>query len=308
MALISHKLLLVEDVILNAKITEQMLKKSAVHRYAVVHESTLAGAIAALKIDEFSAMLIDLNLPDSEGLGTLEAFLKAAPDVPAIVLTASNAHETGFEAVKLGAQDFLVKGDFNYLGLDRAILFAIERHKMQWTIRQLAVVDELTSLYNRRGFNALHGDIIEKVRKSSERGYLIFFDLDRFKQINDQLGHQKGDEALVEFAKNLRSIFRTNALVVRLGGDEFVVMGVEVEPGQVDQALQILEITLSVRNRPGAADFLLEASSGVVYFDASSSLSIEELSASADAALYTNKERRHAERAAEGAPAEARSR
>jgi diguanylate cyclase (GGDEF)-like protein len=307
MALTSHKLLLVEDVSLNARITEQMLKKSAVHRYSVVHESTLAGALAALKIDEFSAVLLDLNLPDSEGLDTLRAFTKAAPDVPAIVLTASNAHDIGFQAVKLGAQDFLVKGDFNYLGLDRAILFGIERHRMQWTIRQLAVVDELTELYNRRGFNALNPDILERVKQADGKGYLIFFDLDRFKQINDQLGHQKGDEALVEFSRNLRSIFRSNALVVRLGGDEFVVMGIEDEPGQVDQALQILEITLSVRNRPGAAEYMLEASSGVVYFDRTNTLTIDELSVSADAALYTNKEKRHAERASEDATATARS-
>jgi two-component system cell cycle response regulator len=291
------KVLLVEDMVMIAKINEQMLKKSPTNRYSVTHKVDLAGTIAALKADEFDVVLLDLNLPDSRDLDTLARVVETAPETPVIVLTASNDDEVGLKAVKVGAQDFLLKGDFNYLTLDRAIVYSIERHRLQRTIRQLAVLDELTGLYNRRGFNSLNPDVIEKVKTTGQRGFLCYFDLDRFKQINDVLGHAKGDEALKEFSANIQSVFRKDVLLVRLGGDEFVAMGVEQHSGQAEQALQSLNVLLSVRNAQQGCLFVLEASAGITYFDQSGPHKIEELSAAADAALYQDKESRRRARA-----------
>ncbi len=298
----SCKVLLVEDVLVIAKMTEQMLKKSPSMKYSSVHKTRLADSLAALKTDEFDVILLDLNLPDSRELATLTAIVEAAPDVPIIVLTATNSDEVGLRAVQLGAQDFLLKGDFNYLTLDRAILYASERHRLQRTIRQLAVLDELTGLYNRRGFNTLNPDILAKVKGSDARGFLCYFDLDRFKQINDEHGHAKGDEALKEFASTLRSIFRKDVLLVRFGGDEFVAMGVEHAADQIAEALQALEIVLSVRNSQGGSAFNLLSSAGVVYFDRTSTRTLDELSAAADAALYENKQARKRTRPTAPAP------
>jgi two-component system cell cycle response regulator len=292
--------LLVEDVPLLAKVTEQMLKKSPANRYTMVHRSSLAEAKAALKDGEFDVILLDLNLTDSVELGTLTAVLEAAPDVPIVVMTATQNHAVGFQAIKLGAQDFLMKGDFNYLILDRAIVYSIERHRLRRTIQQLAVIDELTGLYNRRGFHTLYPDIVHRVKQSKARGYLCFFDLDRFKQINDEQGHQKGDEALVEFATTLRGAFRKDTLLVRLGGDEFVALGVESEAGQAEGWLQTLQVVLNVRNQTHGSSFALEASCGVVYFDQAGPHGIEELTAAADAALYRDKESRRQARAPAG--------
>ncbi len=292
------KVLLVEDVLVIAKLTEQMLKKSPTQKYMTVHKTRLADALAMLRTEDVDVILLDLNLPDSRELATLQAIVEVAPDVPIIVLTATNSDETGLRAVQLGAQDFLLKGDFNYLTLDRAILYASERHRLQRTIRQLAVLDELTGLYNRRGFNTLNPDILGKVRHSDAKGFLCFFDLDRFKQINDQLGHAKGDEAIKEFAANLRSVFRKDVLLVRLGGDEFVAMGLETQAGQCADSLQMLEIVLSARNTGGTTGFDLLSSAGCVYFDRNDPRTIEELSHAADAALYENKQARKAARKA----------
>jgi diguanylate cyclase (GGDEF)-like protein len=286
------KVLLVEDMLMIAKITEQMLKKSPSNRYSSTHKARLVDAVATLKSDEFDVILLDLNLPDSRELDTLARIIEVAPDVPIIVLTANNSDEVGLQAVKIGAQDFLLKGDFNYLTLDRAIVYSIERHRLQRTIRQLAVIDELTGLYNRRGFNTLNPDVIQKVKKTDTRGYLVYFDLDRFKQINDVHGHAKGDEALKEFSLTLQSVFRKDSLLSRFGGDEFVAMGVENQPGQAEQALSSLDVVLSVRNAQAGVIFNLESSHGITYFNKNGPLDIEELSAAADAALYQNKEAR----------------
>jgi two-component system cell cycle response regulator len=285
----TYKVLLVEDVPLLAKVTLQMLKKALFHRYSAEHCDSLAAAFTAVKTESFDVVLLDLNLPDSAALDTLTAFIEQAPELPVIVLTASHSHEVGLRAVKLGAQDFLLKGDFNFLSLDRAIVYSIERHRLQHTLRQLAVVDELTGLYNRRGFNTLHPDLRQRVRQSGQRGFICYFDLDRFKQINDERGHQKGDEALVEFAANLRSVFRKDTLIARPGGDEFLAMGVESERGQVDQSLQALDIVLSVRNQSERSEFRLECSHGTIYFDKDSSQTSDELAAMADADLYRHK-------------------
>ncbi len=288
----TYKVLVVEDVLLIAKITEQMLKKSPTHTYISTHKTRLADSVAALKAEEFDVILLDLNLPDSRNLNTLTSIIEVAPEVPIVVLTATNSDEIGLRAVQLSAQDFLLKGDFNYLTLDRSIIYAIERHRLQRTIRQLAVLDELTGLYNRRGFNTLNPDVLQRIKRSEARGYLCFFDLDRFKQINDELGHAKGDEALKEFAATLRNVFRKDALLVRLGGDEFVAMGVEQQAGQITETLKALENVLSARNTQGTSGFNLEASAGVTYFDKNGPHSLEELTLAADAELYKNKESR----------------
>ena len=295
------RVLLIEDEQLVARVTEQMLRKASIRKYALAHSRTLAEGLQRLRTEEFEVVLLDLNLPDSSAMDTLKAVLAESPNTPVIVLTATSYYEIGFRAIKLGAQDFLVKGDFNFLMLDRSIAYGIERHRLQRTIRQLAVLDELTGLYNRRGFNALHQDILVLAQKPGVRGYFCFFDLDRFKQINDDLGHQAGDDALVEFALNLRRIFAKDALLVRLGGDEFVAMGIERAHNAAGEAIKALEIVLSARNSVGS-QFKLEASVGIAYFDQSGPRSMEELTAIADAALYADKESRRQARVADPNP------
>ena len=292
MMLPTYKVLLVEDMLMIAKVTEQMLKKALNTKYNVMHTARMSDTLEALKAEDFDVVLLDLNLPDSRGLDTVTRVIQVAPEIPIIVLTATNDDAVGLRAVQMGAQDFLFKGEFNYLTLERAIIYSIERHRLQRTIRQLAVIDELTGLYNRRGFNSLQGDLLQRVRQSGERGFLCCFDLDRFKQINDELGHQKGDEALKEFATNLRTVFRKDVLLSRMGGDEFVAMGIEQSYGQAEQSLQALAVIHSVRNATESPAFQLEASAGIAYFDSTYTAGMEDLMATADAALYRDKERR----------------
>ncbi len=279
-----------------AKITEQMLKKVTSTQYIITHKARLADSLAALKAEEFDLILLDLNLPDSRHLDTLTRVIEVAPEIPIIVLTASEDDGFGLQAVQLGAQDFLRKGEFNYLTLDRAIIYGLERHRLHSTLRQLAVIDELTSLYNRRGFNTSHHDVFARVKKTGLRGYLVCFDLDRFKNINDTLGHKAGDLALTEFASTLRTAFRKDTLLCRVGGDEFIAIGLEQTPGQAEDSLNTLEILLSVRNRSDDATFQLLSSAGTTYFDSNYSGTVEQLVAAADQALYENKKRRKKER------------
>lgn len=286
----TFRVLLLEDDTISAKITTRMLDRKGEGRFPVTRRARLDETLQALRENDYDIILSDLNVPDSEGLKTLAAIAAVAPDVPIVALTATDGDEIGIRAVQLGAQDFLVKGDFNDSALLRSLQHSIERHRMQRMIRQLAIIDELTTLYNRRGFNSLNQDMLVRGLQTEDQGYICYFDLDRFKQINDELGHQMGDEALTEFAAALRNAFRKDTLIARIGGDEFVAMGVELRPGQVEDTVNELVAQLAERNARPDARFAIETSAGFARYGRGETRTLEELLAAADGALYANKE------------------
>ncbi|MBK8477548.1 MAG: diguanylate cyclase [Opitutaceae bacterium] len=291
-------ILLVEDVPMIAKIVERMLMNSTHCTYHFEWRGSLAAALDLLRNRDFDTILLDLNLGDSSELVTLTRVLETARGVPVVVLTATDDDEVGLKAVQAGAQDYLVKGQCTAAALDRSIVYSIERSRLQQTLRQLAVLDELTGLYNRRGFNTLNPDILQQVRTGEALGYIACFDLDRFKQINDTHGHASGDAALVEFATLLRNAFRKGGLFARLGGDEFLAMGIETHPGSAPEALASLQQLLAVRNAHGLSPFRLESSAGMLILGHDERRSLDELLAAADNELYRNKEARRATRLA----------
>ncbi len=298
----NFRVLLLEDDPISAKITTRMLDRKGEGRFPVSRRARLDETLQALREGDYDIVLSDLNVPDSEGLKTLAAIAAVAPDVPVVALTATDGDEIGIRAVQLGAQDFLVKGDFNEAALLRSILHSIERHRLQRMVRQLAIIDELTGLYNRRGFHSLSTDVFARGLETDDQGFICYFDLDRFKQINDRLGHQMGDEALAEFAAALRNVFRKDTLIARMGGDEFLAMGIETRPNQVEETVNDLVALLAEHNTRPDARFALETSAGFTRFGRGETRSLEELIAAADTALYSNKQQRKQLRGAVAPP------
>lgn len=98
-----------------------------------------------------------------------------------------------------------------------------ERKRAEEEVRQMSLVDELTGLYNRRGFNLLAGRELKSLQRSGRRGLVIYIDLDGLKQANDEKGHDAGDRLLQRAAAVLRSVTRETDVTARLGGDEFAV-------------------------------------------------------------------------------------
>jgi GGDEF domain-containing protein len=103
---------------------------------------------------------------------------------------------------------------------------------------QLAVVDELTQLCNRRGFDHLSSYALKMCRRLGKPALLLYLDLDGFKRINDNLGHSEGDQALREFAVALKHAFRTSDVLGRIGGDEFAVLVTGASAEAVEPAIQ----------------------------------------------------------------------
>jgi diguanylate cyclase (GGDEF)-like protein len=198
------------------------------------------------------------------------------------------------QAVRQGAQDYLVKGTVTADGLGRALHYAVERHRMLALLRGLSLVDDLTGLYNRRGFASLAASHLSLSNRMGRRFHLVFGDLDGLKQINDTHGHQMGDAAIRAAADILRATFRQSDVLARLGGDEFVVLALETTDASEGALLARLELQLDAFNAGSGLPFMVGMTAGVVAFDADQPHTLEEVLARADDALYARKRARRA--------------
>lgn len=130
-------ILLVEDNPGDARLIQEMLKWSGEYTYNVTSAVDISGAFACLEKSDFDVVLLDLNLPDSSGLATLDAItLKTTNLIPVIVLTGLSDEETGISAIEHGADDYLVKGQVNSWQITRSIRYSIERKKVGTELRE----------------------------------------------------------------------------------------------------------------------------------------------------------------------------
>lgn len=166
------------------------------------------------------------------------------------------------------------------------------RKQLEDALRALALIDELTGLYNRRGFLSLAERQLTIVRRKHHSLVLIAADLDGLKEINDQFGHAAGDRALVAAARVLRHTYREADIVARLGGDEFTVFPIEAAASSVPMLLDRLHTNVRVWNERHREPFTLSLSTGSAVLQGELSKSLLELLAEADSQLYLQKRER----------------
>ena len=164
-----------------------------------------------------------------------------------------------------------------------------ERRKHEEKLRGMTLIDELTGLYNRRGFFALAEQQWKLSERTGRNFLLVFADLDDLKRINDTFGHTVGDQALFEAAAVLRHTFRGTDVVARIGGDEFAALVLESEPDTAPGVLQRLDDNIRQANAEATLPFALSMSFGLAHLDASDPKPIGELLSLADARMYENK-------------------
>ena len=125
------KVLLIEDNLGDFELILRMLDKSENAKFELSHTQKLGSGLKLLEINSFDIILLDLGLPDCEGLNSFKVIFKKYSTIPIIILTGLANEETGIKSIKYGAQDYLVKGEFNGKLLVRAIQYAIERKKLE---------------------------------------------------------------------------------------------------------------------------------------------------------------------------------
>ena len=167
-----------------------------------------------------------------------------------------------------------------------------KRKSMEDNLRNLSVTDELTGLYNRRGFSFAAEQELKHAHRTRADLVLLFFDLDRLKSINDAFGHAEGDEALKSAAAALRSTFRESDIIGRWGGDEFAVLALDVPKGSVARLLCRLNETLECLNGAEGLRYVISFSAGVSRYDPDRHSSLHELVKVADGMMYEEKRRK----------------
>ncbi len=155
-------------------------------------------------------------------------------------------------------------------------------------------MDELTGLYNRRGFILLAEQEL-KLAHRKDRAMLLFFgDVDNLKSINDSLGHAQGDIALKDVADVLKASFREADILARIGGDEFVVLALDASQECADVLTERMQAALEARNQQRKVPYNLNLSIGVARYEPDSHCTVDELLVKADSLMYIQKQARKA--------------
>lgn len=173
--------------------------------------------------------LIDYNLGHETGLELVQSLSQAQPHLPTILLTGESDREIDVAAMQAGASDFIEKARFDGRALDRTIRYAIEQKRVEKHLAAQAERDDLTGLYNRAGFAVRLEQAMAVADRTDRHLAVMFLDLDRFKHVNDSLGHAVGDALLREVARRLEHCCRKSDVVARMGGDEFAVIATHIK-------------------------------------------------------------------------------
>jgi two-component system cell cycle response regulator len=288
------RVLLVEDSPVQARVVAAQLEQGWGIADTTEIAGSLAQAIDKLEHDTFNCVLLDLGLPDADGLEAVKRIRMTAPGVAIVVLSGQEDETLALLAVREGAQDYLVKGRVDHNHIVRAITYATERKQQEAVLVHQALYDGLTGLANRAQLLSRIDIAVARYQRHSETSAVIFVDLDGFKPINDRYGHDVGDRVLVEVARRLeRIVTRRSDLVARLGGDEFVIL---CEDTTEAEAGQIAEHIRSAVSRPIEVEAELPLSVGMsvgVAIADTASASPNDLLRDADAAMYADKALRH---------------
>lgn len=168
-----------------------------------------------------------------------------------------------------------------------------ERQTMIARLESLSLLDFVTKLYNRRGFLTEAEKRLEDAHKNKTRIFFLFMDLDNLKWINDSWGHQKGDQALAQFAEILKKALRRTDVKGRLGGDEFAVLAAET-PGFTSETLaNRIQEKIEEFNAKKDFPFQLSISMGIAHYDPEHPSSVDELMVRADKLMYEQKRIKH---------------
>ncbi len=289
---VNYRILVVEDNIADARLIEEYLSEFMIINEYFTYELTLAGSLKeGIKMAgkrDFDVVLLDLSLPDSVGLKSFQIFHEEQPDLPVIILSGYDRTDMEIQAVQYGAQDYLVKGTINGNLLFRSMQYAIERHRLLSELHALSLRDELTGLYNRRGFMTLGEQQVKNARRNEERLVLLFLDLDNMKTINDKLGHSFGDMALTETAGLLQGTFRDSDISARMGGDEFAALAFTKDEGAAIMKERLLENLAQLNSNPGR-QFELLFSIGTAEATPENPKDLQTLIDEADGQMYSEK-------------------
>ena len=282
-------ILLIEDNPGDVRLVELMLEEPDVNSFRLTSTNSLSNAISCLSKDHYDAILLDMDLPDGQGMENVDQISSYKPDIPIVIMTGQENEQFALLTVKSGVQDYLVKGSIDKQQLTRSLSYAIERKTLEDEMRFQAHHDQLTGLVNRSLFQERLDRALIRCNRRKESIAVLYLDLDNFKSVNDGLGHNLGDKLLVSVSNRLSNTVRESDTVARLGGDEFAIILDEIVSTQ--SAAAVAEKIIKAISSPFEIDgnvIHTGTSIGVAIFPESGKTA-EALIKNADSAMYRAK-------------------
>lgn len=293
--------LLVEDSDLDARlVADRVAMAEGGDAIEFSRARTRTEALNTLDAQQFDCILLDLNLPDGRGVENVERVAAAANQATIVVMTGLSDESTAIAALKLGAQEYVAKDNYDGPSLLRVLRHAIERNKLLSEINAkrdedylAASHDTLTGLANRKLFEDRGRQALAAAARNGRPLAFCFIDLDGFKPVNDQLGHASGDALLKRIAQLMENAVRGSDTIARVGGDEFAALLSEFKRGE-DAREAALHVAQRICSQIGNIDTVdgravsIGASVGVAMYP-DHGLQFDKLMINADMAMYAAK-------------------
>ncbi len=285
----SVKLLLVEDSEFDIKLMEVLLGKAVNLNYELEVATTLKQARHKLEKSNYDLVVLDIALPDGDGMELMQEISSIDSTLPVVILSGDESEVTALKAIRLGAHDYLNKLNTSHWQILRSLNYAIERKKHIQELVYLSRHDLLTGLPNRLLLSDRINRCITRTRRNNKDFALMYLDLDHFKPVNDEYGHEMGDRVLCEVSERLASCIRDSDTVARIGGDEFAVVIEELKSAWNAEIVAnkiIKSISEPIRIEETTAK--LGVSIGIAIYPSDGS-NVDELMSRADSAMYEAK-------------------
>ena len=295
------RILYLEDSEADAELVQALLEEGGV-ACALTRVETEEAFIAALESGELDLILSDKSLPTYDGLSALVRARQRRPEVPFILVSGILGDEEAvIETLKAGVTDYVPKERLARLvpAVQRALKEAearAARQRYEARVQQLAFYDGLTGLPNRALLEDRLRMALAHAQRSEQGVALLFLDLDRFKAVNDTLGHPAGDVLLREVAERLPRCLREGDTAARWGGDEFIVLVPDLpgkRPAAAEAVAVVIEKIREVLSGPvkvEGQEFEISMSIGVALYPGDGA-SVTDLIKNADTAMYQAKDK-----------------
>lgn len=270
-------------------IIDEVLGQSTRFRYEINHISDISEARQELIDPQCDVFLLDFFLGAKTARDLLVEARKLHCPAPIVVLTGVESGALDDEVIQLGAADFLPKSDITPSLLERTIRHAIQHKRAELELEKMVKRDPLTGLGNRLLFEEILESSLARCKRAGTKLAVLFMDLDRFKEINDSLGHPTGDLLLLLIADRLRAVIREADFIARIGGDEFTILIDDLHDAK--DALSVARKIIHAVSQPsaiGGHELNVSASIGMALFPENGDAPIK-LMQKADIALYEAK-------------------
>ena len=231
------KILLIEDNPGDVRLIQEALAEAADGPMVLRHADRLSSGLNMLTMGGVDVVLLDLGLPDGNGLDTVHRVRAQAPHLPIVVLTMAHDMTTAVRAMQAGAQDYLFKDDFHGEGLSRALRYALERHRLQEELRTLTLVDVLTGLYNARGFAAVGDYLLRRAAHERAPALLALLEIANVDEVVANIGMTEAKSLAAKAARALRAATTPMDVLAYISDFRFAVLAPNLTATAADAAL-----------------------------------------------------------------------